>query len=559
MGFVNRPCDPPLNVWLDGLGDRCLADLRSTDPYYDKIRIEQTRGGLLRDAYRWVLENPEFRRWCDDQESRLLWIKGDPGKGKTMLLCGIIDELHESIKAAPDTDAGRVKRLSFFFCQATDTRINSATSVLRGLIYLLVSQQPALLRHVQERYKIPKKELFEGVNAWPALSEIFTSILEDPDFESSYLVIDALDECVIDLDLLLQLIATRSSASARVKWIVSSRNRPDVEEQLQLASRKVSLCLELNEDSITAAVGIYIDTKVAHIAQLKRYDDKTKDLVRQYLRSNADDTFLWVALACQHLAKVPRWEVGAKLQAIPPGLYPLYQRMLDQIYVSGEVDRYRRILVVMSTAYRPISLAELTCYVDELESLADDRESLAEIVGLCGSFLTLRESIVYFVHQSAKDFLLERVFIRPSPGVASVHYAMFSASLRVLSSTLRRDIYGLKSPGISIDEVEQPEPDPLARVRYGCLHWVDHFYDSKVGVDIAQALMDQGLIDRFLRRNFLHWLEALSLLRGMTRGIYLVARLHSLAEAQVRSYQENLCMKKGVDTYFRSKSLFFEP
>jgi hypothetical protein len=73
--------------------NNCLRDLRSTDPRDDKKRIEATKGGLLEDSYRWILENPGFQRWRNEQHGQLLWIKGDPGKGKTMLLCGIIDEL----------------------------------------------------------------------------------------------------------------------------------------------------------------------------------------------------------------------------------------------------------------------------------------------------------------------------------------------------------------------------------------------------------------------------------------------------------------------------------
>ncbi|KAK3933684.1 hypothetical protein QBC46DRAFT_359521 [Diplogelasinospora grovesii] len=71
-------------------------------------------------SYRWVLDNAEFQRWRDDEHSQLLWIKGDPGKGKTMLLCGIIDELDKSI--------GSTDLLSFFFCQAADSRINNAAA-----------------------------------------------------------------------------------------------------------------------------------------------------------------------------------------------------------------------------------------------------------------------------------------------------------------------------------------------------------------------------------------------------------------------------------------------
>jgi hypothetical protein len=38
----------------------CIQDIRTTDPREDKKRIEATNGGLLRDSYQWILENPHF-------------------------------------------------------------------------------------------------------------------------------------------------------------------------------------------------------------------------------------------------------------------------------------------------------------------------------------------------------------------------------------------------------------------------------------------------------------------------------------------------------------------
>lgn len=110
----------------------CLKSLWPTDPENEKTRIMDTKGGLLNDVYRWILEDPAFRRWRDDQKARLLWIRGDPGKGKTMLACGIIDKLKKLI--------GCSKLLSFFFCQAADSRINNATAVLRCLVRQLIDQ-----------------------------------------------------------------------------------------------------------------------------------------------------------------------------------------------------------------------------------------------------------------------------------------------------------------------------------------------------------------------------------------------------------------------------------
>lgn len=105
-----------------------------------------------------------------------------------MLLCGIVDQLNASIR---DPDA----TLSYFFFQMTDTRINNDISVLRGLIFMLVGQQPLLMSQLRREYDIKGKSLFEGVNAWTALSSIFAGMLEDPSAKNGYIIVDALDEC----------------------------------------------------------------------------------------------------------------------------------------------------------------------------------------------------------------------------------------------------------------------------------------------------------------------------------------------------------------------------
>jgi hypothetical protein len=508
---------------MDEIGklETCLQHLHLTNPRDDKKRIEDAKGGLLEDSYRWILENSDFQQWRDAYQSRLLWIKGDPGKGKTMLLCGIINELGQSI---PKTDI-----LSYFFCQATDSRINHATAVLRGLLYLLVNQQPSLISHIQKKHNHSGKALFEDVNAWIALSEIFTSILQDPSLRSTYLIIDALDECVVDLPKLLDFIVQKSSMSPRVKWIISSRNWPDIEERLERAGHKMRLCLELNPKSISAAVSTYIKYKTHQLADEKHYDDRTCEAVLQHLVSNANDTFLWVALVCENLKNVPRWKTFAKLKDFPPGLDLFYQRMLKQICQSDDAELCKKILAITSTVYRPITVKEITSFVETLNDITNDYESLAAIIGLCGSFLSLQEDTISFIHQSAKDFLVKEASkeIFPS-GIDDIHYTIFSRSLQAMSTTLRRDIYKLKAPGISINQVKQPNPDPLTAVRYSCLYWVDHLLDCQTREDTIKDLKNRGLVYKFLRQDFLYWLEALSLMNSVSDGIIIIRKLEHL-------------------------------
>lgn len=508
---------------LDAEDRACLQDLQTTNPRDDKDRIETVKGGLLKDSYRWVLDNDDFKQWRHNQHSRLLWIKGDPGKGKTMLLCGIIDELIES---APDTTV-----VSFFFCQATDVRINNATAVLRGLIYLLIDQHPSFISYVRREYDHMGKQLFEDVNAWEALSKVFAGILEDPLLQTTYLIVDALDECTVGLTLLLDLVAQKSSRYPHVKWIVSSRNWPNIEERLNAATQKVRLWLELNEESVSEAVTIYIQHKVHRLTELKNYNNEIGDVVCRHLLSSAQGTFLWVALVCQELAKIPRWSTLQKLTIFPPGLDALYERMMEQIDSSEDARLCIRILGIVSTVYRPITLNELTSFVDMPDGVSDDYESLAEIIGLCGSFLTLRERTIFFVHQSAKDFLLKKVSERIFRlEIEDAHYAIFSRSLQVMFKTLRRDIYNIKAPGFPIGQVRQPDTDPLAPARYSCVYWVDHLQDCDSRENTNDDLQDGGSVDMFLQQRYLHWLEALSLLGSMSEGIAAVLKLDSLIQ-----------------------------
>ncbi len=42
--------------------EKCVQDLRITDPREDKKRIEDTKGGLLEGLYHWILENADFQQ-----------------------------------------------------------------------------------------------------------------------------------------------------------------------------------------------------------------------------------------------------------------------------------------------------------------------------------------------------------------------------------------------------------------------------------------------------------------------------------------------------------------
>jgi len=176
-----------------------------------------------------------------------------------MLLCGIINELERFIVAD-----GHRYNLAYFFCQATDSRINSAVAVLRGVIYLLVYRQPRLLAYLLADRPIPEDDSV----AWVVLAKILQDILGDANLKATYLVIDAFDECFADLPNLLDLIVCTSSE--RVKWLVSSRNTAAIERKLRSGYGLIEFSLGsgTNAEYVSFDIDGYIDSRLSDLASI---------------------------------------------------------------------------------------------------------------------------------------------------------------------------------------------------------------------------------------------------------------------------------------------------
>lgn len=521
----------------DDLDQMCIRDLRLTDPRDDKRRIEATKGGLYREASNWIFNHDDFQRWKNSDDARLLWIKGDPGKGKTMLLITIVDELERKLKQAEESPGGPTA-VSYFFCQGTSKDLNNATAVLRGLIYLLAVQHPPLILHLRESYDHAGSKLFDDSNSFFALSKVLESMLRDKSLARAYVIIDALDECLADQERLIKLIIHNVTATSPVKWIISSRNRPGIEQDLKIESSGMKLSLELaqNAEQISQAVNAYIDFKIQELKQLQDNHD-LRNKIRDILRRKANGTFLWVALVTKELEKAKTWRILKVVKKAPAGLHDLYNAMMAQIQQQEEDwELCQLVLSAATIAYRPLHLTELSIVSGLPKDISANTNHIREVVDMCGSFLTVPDdNFVYIIHQSAKDYLSSKasstIF---SSGPTDVHLAIFSRSLQAMQEILNRDIYNLRDPGLTIKELKIPDPDPLAAMRYSCVYWANHFCDSyNSNRPKDQVGPHAEPVFAFLRQYFLCWLEALGLMRHIGDGVLSMIRLESLLKVSV--------------------------
>ncbi|OWT43263.1 Pfs, NACHT and WD domain protein [Pochonia chlamydosporia 170] len=494
---IMPPSDPIHDLWRDFLEDLC-----ESDPATDMSRIAEDKGGLLLKCFDWILDNDELKTWQQCENTRLLWVKGDPGKGKTMLMIGLVRHLQVRLSSQNCS-------LAFFFCQNTDSRLNNDVSVLRGLVWMLLKNKVALSKHIPDEYRLKSKEkrkaMFEAQNRnlFPILTTMLDDMLSDAELDATYLLLDALDECQDSGRLVKWITQVASKPGSKAKWLVSSRFSLLLDRALRPTECQQKLDLELNDNHISRAVAQYIKLKVEGLAKKCKYDDALQRKVQAILEERAESTFLWVALICPCLERVRRLQVESEIDKFPPGLPALYDRMVDIIDQDNDKIICKKILRAVTLAYRPLALKELVTLAELPTEQPDD---VRELVNLCSSFVIFREGTVRILHQSAKDYLEKHYEVRlHAAGASQGHADIATYSIKAMSLKLKRNMYNLDY-GFKPKDMIAPNPDPLASIQYSCVFWADHLAagignsleSKRVLADDGEKSSENSQLTRFL-------------------------------------------------------------
>lgn len=487
-----------------------LPRLNATEPHLDMKELRQEKGDVLPQGFSWILTDKRFLDWRDQNLAQLLCIKGDPGKGKTMISIGLIDYLSVHLQQIRDST-----NLAYFFCQNTDNRRKTSISIIKGLLWLLIERKRSLERHLQERLVVRGDMIFES---FQELWEVFLLILRDVNCTTTVVVIDAIDECDRpDQEKLLQYIrGSMKDPQCRVKWLLTSRNSANVEKnlleiKLDHVSSSSSISLEDEHAKVSEAVDTFIESRVGHLALSVPYDPPLKEFVTTALKNKAEGTFLWVSIVCDELQHVPNWQTEATLGTFPPGLEPLYSRMLDVMQQTGNsksVSHCKKVLRSALVACRPIHIVELSRLAELPMELCENIGYTRDLVARCGSFLAIKEqNIVTFIHQSAKDYLKDVSRSRlDALQLHDEHLLLAKACVGIMDQSLRWNIGNY----CSLDDMPHRAAfAPLERCDYSVQFWSQHIKEASLGGPVT-ALENERILQHFIQRNMLCWLEYLT-------------------------------------------------
>lgn len=488
-----------------------------TDPTDDMQMIANKKDKLLETTDSWMLNDATYLKWLSEDRSRVLWLHGNPGKGKTMLAIALIEEFTKKVQQVENNPK---PALVYFFCDNQDDRRRTASLVLRGIIYQILCQHPDLAVYLHNEYEKQREQLFTSRNSLQTLWRIFHTIVKNSHLQELYVVIDALDECDMDsMETLLVLLepyielqeddlgqSDQKYLGCPIKWLLTSRNELRIKQPL---TGSLAISLEENASHVDDVVLKFIDVKVKQLTRVKHYDETLRNLVEEKLREKAEGTFLWVALACRELSKPSVLSVNTEevLLQLPSGITPLYTRIMDQVLTSSDEKStlyIKSILQSMVVALRPLTLPELAVVAGLPKQYQRNIRVLEEYVEQCGSMVTVRQRQAHFVHLSAKTYLQQAQFVHLS---ARTHLlengrgTIVSKDLRVEHRNVAVHCFNyiynesrnwveaqefLPSRANISGDFMRAENGGIAWLEYPMLFWMDHARDASD--DIADQI-----------------------------------------------------------------------
>jgi hypothetical protein len=472
--------------------------------------LPETREDIIEEIITWIhasFSSPE-------NEKCMYWLHGVAGCGKSAIASTIAHRFRE------------VKRCAWYFFDAS-RQIEAGpgqmfSTLSRSLADIDTTWRKSLVNGVKEsrqlRTTVNVKEQFESFILRPAAE--FNPI------GPIVVVIDALDESG-SREQRMQLLQTLGRLNelkdlGRFRFLVTSRLEDDI--QRAFAGKPWVLHKNLtgaDEASTDRDIRRYVESELSD-GQMP-IQNWPKGPCVDLIVDRAEHLFQWAFVACNFVKGTGEAGVDPterytylyehQTNAHLDKLDQLYVIVLRSLYGSGETGKvrlFRKVLGRILSSKEPLSLEALT----EMRPEGEVHHKTGLIIGSLGSLLKgvtnhfepiqpLHASFLEFLQDAERsgDFYIE---------AGSEDDALASSSLRMMNNLLKFNICHLESSYVRNRDVANLPARVKANIpehlSYACQHFADHL----INVKWSQNL--QALVEVFLYKKLLFWLEALSLL-----------------------------------------------
>jgi hypothetical protein len=367
----------------------------------------------------------------------------------------------------------------------------TSTNALCAILHQLFTNTSTsrLINHALESHRKYGPTLTKNITAlWQILIDCVTS----SDTGDIICVLDALDECKEDsrLEIVEKLnefycqSKERPIVSSKLKFLVTSRPYSDLEtsfQEFQTTATYLRFDGHEKSEQIHQEINLVIDVRLESITKGFIFEDIQK--ISKRLKSMDHRTYLWLHLTLDIIKKnsanyAKRSDIEKLLSQLPPKVSNAYETILSR---STDPLRTKIFLQIMLAATRPLTLDEanfaLTLATQRPEPKRHSDADLwptsnfqSTVTNLCGLFVSIYDSRVSFIHQTAREFLTDS----EQDGNWKGHFNM-----RQSHSTMSRScLLYLLLPDIS-RPIEADNPTQYPYLDYAANYWPLHFVSQE--------------------------------------------------------------------------------
>ena len=506
--------------------------------------LPETRVELLEDIQTWV----------DDPKGKLVWwLTGKTGTGKSTLARTVAANL-----------SAKQQLSACFFFSRNHRSCHDASTFVTSIAYQLGKASPVLAKAMSAAIAkdgdLAKLEKGRSSQWEKLVLEPLSFLRTGTGPQRVVVVVDALDECneVRDIISVLQLLGKADRPDIGLRVLLTSRPERPIEEEFgdgkglfsksyrfdlgeiprPTVDRDISTLIRHDLDRLKARLGVY-----------GLPSDYLDGPLVERLTQKSDGLFIYAKVACgyidggdhpgQQQSTTPKQRLDLVLTDEGfKDLDSLYAKILERA-VSGDDEslltkQLRQVLEALVAMFEPTPETAFR----KLCPGGLDPVLVNARLGSLQSVLMARGKPVQVFHESFRTFLLRKADRRFLIDEKEAHRSLFGTNLAHLSDVqnpaLKRDMFNLARPGVIMDQIElhRAERDGCvsAETRYSCRYWVDHLDLLDIPDRAAVGLVDDGPVHAFLQRHLLHWIEVLSLIKSLPKGLAMMEKLAGHAE-----------------------------
>ncbi|KAJ5366647.1 hypothetical protein N7541_000588 [Penicillium brevicompactum] len=508
---------------------------------YDAERSEFARHleSYLAGTGKWLISTNTYQEWHSGDTNGLLWIKGIPGSGKSVMAASIIQQLRKE----------HVPVLHFFFRQIIDAN-HQPVAVLRDWLCQLLPFSPALQVRLKDVY-LDKSRTIDSVSVNDLWKDIRFALST---FSKAYCVIDALDEMDQGNDDFLQAVVELGQwRPANIKVLISSRPVVAVESPLRPFSVPF---IRLDEQLVDIDIAAYVQ----HRLQNSSVPEEHWSTITEAVPGRANGLFLYARLSLDAFTK-PGADPQDVLKKLPKDLNVMYDELLREHAKRSNVPDNLQLLILQSITHatRPLRLLEVAEMIKATHTPLET-SSLKEIKNLvraaCGPLLQiLHDETVSVVHHSFTEFL--KGMTRTAPLSVSAYsileagptnHRLAIACLDYLMSGCLENLEVKKRN--KYDDFYHPKKAAHSELRlrfpfleYAATNWYIHTRRAELaGVDLSSFF---SVLDEFVanKNGFVAWLD----IDWPVYAIQGLTPLHAAAKSGLSQYTAHLIQNSNAD------------